>query len=134
MLTGLRGLRSAPPLSPELRRCLRRELEAAMGACRWFTIGVMAASSEEALRVLRLCEGSWGWTPLQPADAAAGLGSSSERDPEAGPVFLKGNQRTGLYTMRREPGIGEGLLISGHDAEDPCADDTWGPLPLDLWS
>jgi hypothetical protein len=49
-------------------------------------------------------------------------------------VFLKGNQRTGLFHLRREEGLGEGILISGHGAADPAAEDTWGPLPLDLFA
>jgi hypothetical protein len=52
---------------------------------------------------------------------------------EEGPVFLKGNQRNGGFRLRREDGLGEGILITGHEAADPAAEDTWGPMPLDLF-
>jgi hypothetical protein len=49
-------------------------------------------------------------------------------------VFLKGNQHTGLALLRAESGLGEGVLISGHGADDPSSEDTWGPLPLDFFT
>ena len=49
-------------------------------------------------------------------------------------VFLKGNQRTGLFQLRKEAGLGEGLLITGQEAPEPIASETWGPLPLDLFT
>jgi hypothetical protein len=48
-------------------------------------------------------------------------------------VFLKGNQRTGTFAVRRESGLGEGLLITGHHPTDTGVEGTWGPLPLDLF-
>ena len=135
-LEALRGLRSAPSLAAEERAQLRRELALAMDPCTWFTIGVMAPSAADALAALRVCELSLGWQPLQsqtlqvegPEDH-----DSSGADP-AGPVFLKGNQRTGTYLLRPETGLGEGILISGHHPENPAVENTWGPLPLDLFA
>ena len=49
-------------------------------------------------------------------------------------MFLKGNQRNGGFRVRQEGGLGEGLLITGHNPEAPEAEDTWGPLPLDLFA
>lgn len=122
-LAGLRGLRTAPALDGAASAALRLELDAALAGCEWFTIGVMAADAAAAVAALRACERACGWTPLQGADPGS--------DPEAGgPVFLKGNQRNGTYLLRREPGLGEGLLITGHSLVDPEAEDTWGPLPL----
>ena len=54
--------------------------------------------------------------------------------PPSTPVFLKGNQRTGQFQLRTEAGLGVGLLITGQDAPEPIASETWGPLPLDLFS
>jgi hypothetical protein len=51
----------------------------------------------------------------------------------AGSAFLKGNQNTGRFQLRPESGLGEGLLISGHNLADPSAEDTWGPLPLNFF-
>ena len=55
-------------------------------------------------------------------------------DPPSLPVFLKGNQRTGLFQLRAEAGLGVGLLITGQEAAEPIASETWGPLPLDLFA
>ncbi len=124
-LAGLRGLRTAPDLDGETASLLRRELAPRLGACDWFTIGIMAPSAAAALTALRQLEAAQGWSGLQPGDPGEG---------EPGPVFLKGNQRTGLFHLRREEGLGEGILITGHGASDPDAEDTWGPLPLDLFA
>ncbi len=124
-LNGLRGLRTAPSLDGKTASLLRRELTARLGACAWFTIGIMAPSAEAALAALRQLEAAQGWSGLQPGDPGEGA---------PGPVFLKGNQRTGLFHLRREEGLGEGILITGHGASDPDAEDTWGPLPLDLFA
>jgi hypothetical protein len=48
-------------------------------------------------------------------------------------VFLKGNQHTGRFLLRAEGGLGQGILITGHNPEDPSVEDTWGPLPLDFF-
>ncbi len=124
-LAGLRGLRTAPSLDGETASLLRRELSPLLGACEWFTIGIMAPSAAAALAALRQLEAAQGWSGLQSGDPAEG---------EPGPVFLKGNQRTGLFHRRREEGLGEGILITGHGGSDPDAEDTWGPLPLDLFA
>lgn len=124
-LNGLRGLRTAPSLDAGASSLLLRELAPLLGACEWFTIGIMAPSGDAALAALRQLEAAQGWSSLQPGDPGEG---------EPGPVFLKGNQRTGLFHLRREEGLGEGILITGHAASDPDAEDTWGPLPLDLFA
>ncbi|MCP9929821.1 DUF1824 family protein [Cyanobium sp. AMD-g] len=123
-LAGLRGLRSAPGLDPAQARLLRDELSVRLGACGWFTVGIMAPSSSAAVAALGQLEAALGWPALRPGEASDA----------PGPVFLKGNQRTGLFHLRREDGLGEGILITGHDAADPAAEDTWGPLPLDLFA
>jgi hypothetical protein len=136
-LSDLRGLRSAPPLDAAIRQELGRELAEAMAPYAWFTIGVMAPSAAAAVTALRSCEAALGWPPLTepvPAgEAADGQGPADAPDgaDSAGSVFLKGNQRTGSYRLRPESGLGEGILISGHHAEDPNLGETWGPLPLD---
>ncbi|MEO1001516.1 MAG: DUF1824 family protein [Cyanobacteria bacterium J06638_7] len=127
-LDGLRGLHSAPALDAAGRDALLAELEPRLAACDWFTVGVMAPSAPAALGTLRQLEAALGWSPLE-------LDGSCE-NPVAieGPVFLKGNQHNGRFLLRRETGLGEGLLITGHSPADPAAEDTWGPLPLDLFA
>jgi len=127
-LNDLRGLRTAPELNSDQRRDLRHELHQRLAACDWFTIGVMAATGTAAVAALRHCEAALGWTALELDPACA------QPQEIAGAAFLKGNQNTGRYQLRPESGLGEGLLISGHNLADPDAEGTWGPLPLDLFT
>jgi hypothetical protein len=126
-LASLRGLRQAPSLDPDQRRDLLEELSLRMARCTWFTIGVMAADREAAVACLRQLEHCQGFPPLVEDRA-------TEDGPGRGPVFLKGNQRSGNFRIRSESGVGEGLLITGHNPDNADAEDTWGPLPLDLFS
>lgn len=129
-LASLRGLRTAPVLGGNERQLLRQALSDRLAACQWFTIGVMAPDRAAALACLRSLEAALGWTPLQEEgdDPAAAPSGAAE------PVFLKGNQHTGGFRVRAEAGLGEGLLITGHNPDAPEAEDTWGPLPLDLFA
>lgn len=127
-LRALCGLRTAPTASPEQRLALRRELEPLLARCEWFTIGVMAGSASAAVCALRACEQALGWPALELDPAGEAL------EQIEGPVFLKGNQNSGRFLVRREAGLGQGILITGHSPADPDAEDTWGPLPLDLFS
>ena len=132
-LVDLRGLRTAPSLTQPERQVLRQELQERLAACDWFTVGVMAPSGAAATATLRRCEAALGWSPLAPLNGRDPQGGTSAAAAEAGPVFLKGNQNTGTFSLRQENGLGEGLLISGHSPADPDAEDTWGPLPLDFF-
>ena len=123
-LRDLRSLRQAPELNPEERQRLRQELDGARAGSDWFTIGVMAPDARSALKALRECERALGWQPLA---------ESTEPLPE-GPVFLKGNQRSGGLLIRGEEGLGTGLLISGQRDANNEAGETWGPLPLDFFA
>jgi hypothetical protein len=126
-LAALRGLRSAPALDGAARAALRAELEPLLARCDWFTAGVMAPSAAMAVQSLRQLETALGWQPLELDPAGEALEAIE------GPVFLKGNQTTRRFLVRRETGLGEGLLITGHSPADPDAEDTWGPLPLDFF-
>ena len=128
VLADLRGLRSAPTLTPDQAAVLRAELLTQLQRCEWFTIGVMAASAAAAVEALRAAEAALQWEALELDPAGEALASIE------GPVFLKGNQNSGRFLVRRESGLGEGLLITGHSPVDPAAEDTWGPLPLNLFS
>ena len=126
-LASLRGLRSAPALDAVDRGALRAELEPLLGRCDWFTVGVMAPSAHAAVGCLRALETTLGWPPLELDPACEALEAIE------GPVFLKGNQTSRRFLVRRETGLGEGLLITGHSPADPDVEDTWGPLPLDFF-
>ena len=127
-LADLNRLRSAPPLSSLERKNLKTELIAEMNHFAWFTVGIMASSSTEAMSCLRDLELAMGWPSMQLEDKTR-INSG---------VFLKANQSTGCIRIRAEAGLGEGFLISGHQAESqqlgPQSGPTWGPLPLDLFS
>jgi len=123
-LRALCGLRSAPTLSAEQAAGLRAELQPLLARCDWFTIGVMAPSAAAAVAALRAAEAANGWEALELDPACEALEAIE------GPVFLKGNQNTARFLVRREAGLGEGILITGHSPADPDAEDTWGPLPL----
>ena len=127
-LADLRGLRTAPEMNAAGCEALRSQLRLKLQACEWFTIGVMAPSAAAAVAALRSVESALGWESLELDPAGEALASIE------GPVFLKGNQNSGRFLVRRESGLGEGMLITGHSPVDPNAEDTWGPLPLQLFS
>ena len=126
-LQDLRGLRSAPELDAPARSALLVELQGRLDACDWFTVGVMAPSAQAAVHCLRHLEAALGWDALELDPACEALEAIE------GPVFLKGNQTSRRFLVRRETGLGEGLLITGHSSADPDAEDTWGPMPLDVF-
>ncbi len=126
-LAALRGLRSAPVFDGPEKAALRAELESMLARCDWFTVGVMAPSAGAAVACLRQLEAALSWQPLDLDPACEALEAIE------GPVFLKANQTTRRFLVRRESGLGEGLLITGHSPADPDAEDTWGPLPLDFF-
>jgi len=123
-LRALCGLRTAPALSAAEAEGLRAELQPLLARCEWFTIGVMAPSAAAAVAALRAAEQAQGWEALELDPAGEALAAIE------GPVFLKANQNTGRFLVRRESGLGEGILITGHSPAEPDAEDTWGPLPL----
>jgi hypothetical protein len=122
-LMELATLREAPELTPAEQRVLSAELARSCSGCDWFTVGVMAATPEEALQALTDLQRAMGWSPLQ-ADGPP---------PHQGPVFLKANQRLGTYTIRHESGLGRGVLLTGHSVDRPDLEGTWGPLPLSFF-
>jgi hypothetical protein len=126
-LQALCGLRTAPALTADQRRSLRSELDPLLAACDWFTVGVMAPSAAAAVAALRAVEASLPCPALELDPAGEALETID------GPVFLKANQNTGRFLVRREAGLGEGLLITGHSPADPTVEDTWGPFPLDFF-
>ena len=123
-LADLARLRGTPELLPQIKSELRAELDQAMAKASWFTVGVMAPSSEQALTALRNLEQSQQWESMELVDSPEG----------PGPVFLKANQRGGTIRIRIEHGLGEGILITGHGEDETTQSTTWGPLPLDFFS
>ena len=122
-LNDLNSLRTSPEISESDRKNIMNELAQNMNDCDWFTVGIMAQSSEDAVLALRNLEKRQNWPSHR-------LLSSPD---QAGPVFLKANQTSGQANVRIEYGLGEGILISGHSADESQMTTTWGPLPLDFF-
>ena len=122
-LKDLSRLREAPSLDQSTAEQLLQELEVALSQSSWFTIGVMAPSADQALSSLRSVEASQQWTSLEVVETTT----------DAGPVFLKANQRGGTVRVRIEHDLGSGILISGHGDDDAQPATTWGPFPLDFF-
>ena len=122
-LSDLNRCRTAPTLSANEQNALQDELIEAMKPFTWFTAGVMASSSTEAITCVRELESAMGWPAMRlENDIALDRG-----------VFLKANQSTGLIRLRAEAGLGEGILLSGHQAENHEPGPTWGPFPLNFF-
>ena len=77
----------------------------AMAQASWFTVGVMAPICGKGPRGLPRAGTRQDWEALDVVDATT----------EPGPVFLKANQKGGSIRIRIEHGLGQGLLITGHD-------------------
>ena len=122
-LSNLNQLRSAPSLSLGEKSHLKSALVKEMASYTWFTVGVMAASKDLAVRSYRALELSQGWEILP-------LVASTE---DIGPVYLKANQKTGSLRIRTEHGLGSGILISGHGNDESQPSTMWGPFPLDFF-
>ena len=123
-LADLSKLRTAPELNDQQSETLLRELRLIMKEFDWFTIGILAPSANQAISVLRKIEKDFNWSAMQLKDQLE----------QEGPVFLKANQNTGDIHLRVEYGLGIGVLFSGHQSEPNQPVNTWGPLPLDVFS
>ena len=121
-LSDLNSYRSAPSLTKEQAKSLYKQLIKAMEKGEWFTLGIMAPSSETAQIVLRKIEKVFSWPPMKLIEAPEGAGS----------VFLKANQASNEIRVRLQEGLGEGVLISSHTSDPSQPGETWGPLPLNF--
>ncbi len=123
-LKELNRMRTSPELNKEESINLFNELLEYINNADWFTIGIMAPSSEIALLNLRDMEGKFDWHKMEVA----------EYPEEEGPVFLKANQLNRTIYIRVEYGLGTGILLScQHNGEDSNAD-TFGPFPLGFFN
>ncbi len=122
-LSDLNTLRTAPELSQSQTQTLESELTSQMNKSQWFTVGIMAPSSAKAIRAMRNIEAYFKWPEMKLMDNPTAIG----------PVFLKANQSSAEIRVRVEQGLGEGILISGHDQDPNEPSTNWGPLPLDFF-
>ena len=122
-LDDLRAYRSAPNLNNAQKKALFYELSKYIENTDWLTIGIMAASTNDAILILREIEHHWNWSPMKVASKPNG----------SGPVFLKANQKTGDIHIRIEHGLGEGILLGCHHLKEGQDVDMLGPLPLNFF-
>ena len=122
-LNDLRMNRTAPLLDSRQEQILKKELFECMEKADWFTIGIMSPNYKLAINILKEMESQFNWPPMKVAS----------HPNDEGPVFLKANQRTGVFHARIEYGLGEGILLScQYNVENKDAK-TLGPLPLDFF-
>ncbi len=122
-LNDLRMKRSAPKLNANQKQALREELYQYIENADWFTVGIMAPSYKLASNILKELESQLNWHSMKVAS----------HPNDEGPVFLKANQRTGVFHARIEYGLGEGILLSCQYNEEDKDAQTLGPLPLDFF-
>ena len=123
-LVDLNNLRTAPQLSNVQEKKLLEELEANIFNTDWITVGIMAPSDIRAIEALQSI--SKKYSSIKFGDLC-----SLHAD---GGVFLKANQKTGIVFIRSENGLGEGILITCQYDQNSKESDTYGPLPLDLFT
>ena len=123
-LIDLNNLRSAPQLSNIQEKKLLEELEANIFNADWITIGIMAPSDNRAIESLQSISKKY---------SSIKFGNLGSLHADGG-VFLKANQKTSNVFVRSENGLGEGILITCQYEENAKESNTFGPLPLDLFS
>ncbi len=112
--------RSAPLLSREQSDLLMDEMNSFINEADSFTLGIMAKTTDEALKALDDIKKHYNWAFSRPNKPNI----SNE------PVFLKANQKTGNVLLRIEYNLGEGILISCQHYQENKEAKTIGPLPL----
>jgi len=123
-LVDLNNFRTAPQLSNRQGKKLLKELEANIFNADWITIGIMAASDNQAIEALQ---------SISKKNSSIKFGNLGSLHANGG-VFLKANQKTGNVFVRSENGLGEGILITCQYEEDAKESNTFGPLPLDFFT
>ncbi len=122
-LDDLKKLRTAPNINKSQSKSLFNQLQKEMKKADWFTLGIMANSSRQAVATLREIEARFNWEEIN-------LIFSSD---DEGPVFLKANQSTQDAHIRIEYGLGEGVLISCQHNDSTIPTETLGPFPLNFF-
>ena len=123
-LDDLNILRPAPLLRKSQIKKLLKELELNIKNADWITIGIMAPTENEAIRALQTISKKYSGIKFKDLDCLHVDGS----------VFLKGNQKTGNVYIRRENGLGEGILLTCQYDKDSEESSTFGPFPLEFFT
>ncbi len=124
-LADLNEYRTAPDLTTDQYYQLAIQLRNQISLADWFTVGIMAPTSKDAISTIRKIEQSLGWVEMN-----IRIDTNTQE-----PVFLKANQKTGDIYIRVEYGLGEGILITSQkDIDDTSNSSTYGPFPLDFFT
>ncbi len=122
-LEDLDKFRSAPKLNKEQSKKLFNELSIIVHKSDWIMIGVMSPSLKKGINKVRRIEEKFELNTMKCITLPSG----------DGPIFLKANQKTGEIHARVEFGLGEGILISCQNNDNPSNSKTIGPFPLDFF-
>ena len=123
-LRDLNYFKTAPILSSQQRNNLMNQLIECMKDSDWFTIGIMATSSELAISTIRTIESFFTWDSM----------NILKTPKEDGPVFLKANQKNGDIYIRIEYGLGQGILLTCQHNDSGKDSLTLGPFPMNFFS
>ena len=123
-LADLNSYRTAPHLSSSQEKKLLVELEANIYNADWITIGIMAPSDTKAIEALKSISNRYSSIKFSNLDSLHANGC----------VFIKGNQKTGNVFVRSENGLGEGILITCQYDQEAQESNTFGPLPLNIFT
>ena len=123
-LADLNSLRTAPLLNSSQEKKLLVELEANIYNADWITIGIMAPSDTKAIEALKSISNRYSSIKFSNLDSLHANGC----------VFIKGNQKTGNVFVRSENGLGEGILITCQYDQEAQESNTFGPLPLNIFT
>ena len=123
-LADLNSLRTAPHLSNSQEQKLLVQLDTNIYNADWITIGIMAPSDTKAIEALISISNKYSSIKFGNLDSLHADGC----------VFLKGNQKTGNVFVRSENGLGEGILITCQYDQEAQESNTFGPLPLNIFT
>ena len=123
-LADLNSLRTAPHLTSSQEKKLLGQLETNIYNADWITIGIMAPSDTKAIEALKSFSNKYSSIKFGNLDSLYAYGC----------VFLKANQKTGNVFVRSENGLGEGILITCQYDQEAQESNTFGPLPLNIFT
>ena len=123
-LADLNSLRTAPHLTSSQEKKLLGQLETNIYNADWITIGIMAPSDTKAIEALKSISNRYSSIKFSNLDSLHANGC----------VFIKGNQKTGNVFVRSENGLGEGILITCQYDQEAQESNTFGPLPLNIFT
>ena len=122
-LNDLNQFKSAPTLNLSQTKLILAEISIEIKNADWMTIGVMAPTDCKAINALNSLIKRYKNFEFNNLSELKAMG----------PVFLKGNQKTGEVYIRNENGLGEGILLTCQYDNKLLDSKTYGPFPLEFF-